>query len=34
VAAARVEQVIDLVGASAHADRPVGELSGGSSNVC
>ncbi|MBV9013387.1 MAG: ATP-binding cassette domain-containing protein [Pseudonocardiales bacterium] len=28
-AAARVEQVIHLVGASAYADRPVGELSGG-----
>ncbi|MGH3779312.1 MAG: metal ABC transporter ATP-binding protein [Pseudonocardiaceae bacterium] len=28
-AAARVEEVIDLVGASSYADRPVGELSGG-----
>lgn len=28
-AAARVEEVIDKVGASAYADRPVGELSGG-----
>lgn len=28
-AAARVEEVIDLVGASGYADRPVGELSGG-----
>jgi zinc/manganese transport system ATP-binding protein len=28
-AATRVEEVIDLVGASAYADRPVGELSGG-----
>lgn len=28
-AAARVEEVIDLVGASAFADRPIGELSGG-----
>lgn len=28
-AAARVEEVIDLVGASAYADRPIGELSGG-----
>ncbi|MGH3817789.1 MAG: metal ABC transporter ATP-binding protein [Pseudonocardiaceae bacterium] len=27
--AARVEEVIELVGASAYADRPVGELSGG-----
>jgi zinc/manganese transport system ATP-binding protein len=26
---ARVEEVIDLVGASAYADRPIGELSGG-----
>jgi zinc/manganese transport system ATP-binding protein len=29
LAAARVEEVIDLVGANAYADRPVGELSGG-----
>lgn len=28
-AAARVEEVIDLVGASGYAERPVGELSGG-----
>ncbi len=28
-AAARVEEVIDLVGAGAYADRPIGELSGG-----
>ncbi|MGH3514906.1 MAG: metal ABC transporter ATP-binding protein [Pseudonocardiaceae bacterium] len=28
-AAGRVEEVIDLVGAGAYADRPVGELSGG-----
>ncbi len=28
-AATRVEEVIDLVGAGAYADRPVGELSGG-----
>ncbi|PZS37392.1 MAG: metal ABC transporter ATP-binding protein [Pseudonocardiales bacterium] len=28
-ATARVEEVINLVGASAYADRPVGELSGG-----
>jgi zinc/manganese transport system ATP-binding protein len=28
-ATARVEEVIDLVGAGAYADRPVGELSGG-----
>jgi zinc/manganese transport system ATP-binding protein len=28
-APARVEEVIDLVGASGYADRPVGELSGG-----
>lgn len=28
-AAARVQRVIDLVGASAYADRPIGELSGG-----
>jgi zinc/manganese transport system ATP-binding protein len=28
-AAARVEEVIDLVGAGTYADRPVGELSGG-----
>jgi zinc/manganese transport system ATP-binding protein len=28
-AAARVDEVIDLVGASAYADRPIGELSGG-----
>jgi zinc/manganese transport system ATP-binding protein len=28
-ATARVEEVIDLVGASAYADHPVGELSGG-----
>jgi zinc/manganese transport system ATP-binding protein len=27
--AARVEEVIDLVGAASYADRPVGELSGG-----
>lgn len=33
-AATRVEEVIDLVGAGAYADRPVGELSGGSSNAC
>ncbi|MBA3824270.1 MAG: ABC transporter ATP-binding protein [Ktedonobacterales bacterium] len=29
VAAARVERVIDMVGATAYADRPIGELSGG-----
>jgi zinc/manganese transport system ATP-binding protein len=28
-AAARVQEAIDLVGASAYADRPIGELSGG-----
>jgi len=28
-AAARVQQAIDLVGAAAYADRPIGELSGG-----
>ena len=28
-AAARVEEVVDLVGASAYARRPIGELSGG-----
>jgi zinc/manganese transport system ATP-binding protein len=28
-AAARVQQAIDLVGAGAYADRPIGELSGG-----
>lgn len=28
-AAARVQQAIDLVGATAYADRPIGELSGG-----
>ncbi|BCL78172.1 ABC transporter ATP-binding protein [Ktedonobacteria bacterium brp13] len=28
-AAARVQRVIDLVGASSYADRPIGELSGG-----
>lgn len=28
-ATARVDEVIDLVGASAYADRPIGELSGG-----
>jgi zinc/manganese transport system ATP-binding protein len=28
-AAARVDEVIDLVGAGAYADRPIGELSGG-----
>jgi len=28
-AAARVDEVVELVGASAYADRPIGELSGG-----